>query len=155
METEAMNYEVVLTWLRAKHAAVEKAIAGIEELRGLEAATDGGAPTRTLTSGMESGNVASDAFFSLNIADAARKYLTMVKKPQSAQQIADALKQGGFHTTSKNFTVTVYSVLARQEDLTRVKRGQWALIAWYPGLRRKGAPTNGKSPEPTESHEKE
>lgn len=154
MSTEAMNYEAVLAWLEAKRAAADKAIAGIKEMMGLEKGEVPGGPIKPI----EIGNIAEDAFLNLSIGDAARKYLGMVRKAQTVGQICEALKRGGFHSTSKNFVTTVYSVLARQEkaggDVVRVERGQWALRDWHPTIRRTKAAAGDKAPEEATESEK-
>ncbi len=89
---------------------------------------------------------APDAFFGLGLIDAAKKYLTGVKAPRSAKEIAQALVSGGFTTTSKDFNNTVFSVLSRENKqdggIVKVNTG-WGLPEWYPGLRR-----GAKSPKP-------
>jgi hypothetical protein len=81
----------------------------------------------------------SDSFFGLGLIEAAKKYLGMIRKPQSTTQIAEALQAGGFHTASKNFKNTVTSVLHRHSasigDIIRVKK-EWGLAEWYPGLKK-------------------
>lgn len=95
-------------------------------------------------------NIPPDAFFRMSIADAARKYLAMVKKKQTIQQIADALEAGGLTHTSRRFYGTVLTTLRRQEkqvgDIVKVGRGIWGLAEWYPNRKRKAA-TEPKSPE--------
>jgi hypothetical protein len=112
-----------------------------------------GAPFRRFvlgTPGKAGPNIPPDAFFRMSIADAARKYLAMVKKKQTIQQIADSLEQGGITHTSKRFYGTVLTTLRRQEkqvgDIVKVGRGIWGLAEWYPNRKRKTT-TEPKSPD--------
>lgn len=95
---------------------------------------------------MRGTTIAQDAFFSLGLIDAAKKYLAIMKAPKSAREIADALRAGGFNTTSKDFNNTVFSVLSRENKqdggIVKVNTG-WGLPEWYPGLKR------GKSVAPS------
>ena len=59
---------------------------------------------------MRGTTIAQDAFFSLGLIDAAKKYLAIMKAPKSAREIADALRAGGFNTTSKDFNNTFLEV---------------------------------------------
>ena len=85
----------------------------------------------------------------MGIGDAAVKYLGIVKAPKNIGQITAALGQGGLTHTSKNFYNTVFTALQRrvenEGDITRVKRGEYGLTVWYPGLRK------GKKSEPADS----
>lgn len=94
-----------------------------------------------------------DAFFGLSLVDASHKYLAIVKTPRNAREIAEALLEGGFKTTSKDFNNTVFSVLSREDKnegtIAKVNKG-FGLAEWYPGLKR------GKSqnkPIPIAPHE--
>jgi hypothetical protein len=139
--SEQIDYERVLVDLRAKRAALDEAIAGIERVLGVSV-------RETVPNGevadMAHTEVADDAFFGLSIGDAARKYLRMSKRPRSTTEICSALEGGGLHHSSKNFFATVHSVLARQErigaDIVKVKRGQWGLAEWYPGRKKMERP---------------
>lgn len=83
--------------------------------------------------------IAPDAFFGLNLVEGAQKYLAMVRTPKTAREIADALKDGGYKTTSKAFNNTVFTVLDRVDKnegaIAKVNKA-FGLAAWYPGLKR-------------------
>jgi hypothetical protein len=88
------------------------------------------------------GGLRSDTFFRLSIPEAIKKYLGMVKRPQSPKDIAYSLKQGGVLSQSADFNSTVHTALSRLSvagDLVKTKEG-WGLSEWYP---------SGKRPEPT------
>ena len=75
----------------------------------------------------------------MSTAEAAKKYLRMVKKKKSTRDIALALERGGFAHESKNFYVSLWNVLNREsqnEDSEIIKiKTLWALREWYPDRR--------------------
>lgn len=79
------------------------------------------------------GDIRSDAFFKLTIADAAVKYLRKwaARSPQSTKTIIDALARGGLK--GKGYQ-TVYKSLVRRakekNDVVNV-HGDWGLQEWY------------------------
>lgn len=86
--------------------------------------------------------ITSTTFWGKTIPDATKLFLEMVgKKPQSTQQIADALLRGGMETNAKDFPATVQAMLRRTESQTdeiiRVPSGEWALPDWFPDRPRK------------------
>lgn len=73
------------------------------------------------------------------------KLLDMAKCPQSVSEVTTALLEGGFKTTSKNFTPLVSSNLSRLKatgELVNVE-GKWGIASWYPAVRK--AELSGKS----------
>jgi hypothetical protein len=139
-----IDYEKVLADLESKRDALNAAIDGIKKLLYVNAQTlpDGtirNAPNQ-ITNGQE---LRSDTFFGLPVREAIKKYLTIMKKPQSYREIADALEEGGFQHSSKKFYNTVNTTLGRMsegDDAEVVKiRGDWGLLEWYPGMKQKKA----------------
>ncbi len=147
MENEnVIDYMAVLADMDAKKAALEAAIAGVRQMLGqsqssVSSAMSVGGPTPT------SVVIRADEFFQMSIGDTTIKYLNMVRKPQSTQEIATALESGGMTHTSKNWYQTVSGSLLRREsadgEIMRVKRGMWGLSTWYPGKARKLKKDNG------------
>lgn len=140
-----IDYAAVLADLKAKRADLDAAIAGIERMIGV-------APSFANVIFGEvntSSDVQSDSFFGMSIADASKKFLGMKRKPQTTQDIADALEAGGMTHTSGNWGNTVGSVLNRIDasggDIVRVKRGTWGLASWYPGRKRQAADKSKES----------
>lgn len=149
--------EDILQRLQARRAALEAEIRDVdvaitvvsrtlgtpapEPSSAVQAPTAEGRPTM--------GGIPPDAFFRMSIADAAKKYLAMVKRKQSIQAIADALEQGGMAHTSKRFYGTVLTALRRQEaqvgDIVKVGRGIWGLAEWYPNRKRRAPVEDSKS----------
>lgn len=136
----AINYERVLADLRAKRDKIDAAIAGIEAMMGIASQ---GAPEQNLQSSANNGSqeVESDSFFGMSIPDASRKFLAMRRKPQTTQEIANALDRGGLTHQSGDFANTVGSVLNRIErgggDVVKLDRAKWGLAAWYPNRKKK------------------
>jgi len=148
---EAIDYEAVLADLEAQKTALEAAIAGIRQMLGRGPQTVPSAPTGR----PESTVIESDTFFALTVGEAAKKYLRMTKRKQSAAAIAEALDEGGLHHTSKSFPNTVRTALIRDPEVVQVGRGEWGLAEWYPGRRRKerGVSLNPRDFVPDESSE--
>jgi hypothetical protein len=144
MDENPIDYAAVLADLEARRDALDAAIAAIRLFagQGPVPAAGGAAPSAKF----DTHEIPTDAFHGMSIADATRKYLAAVKRKQSTRQIKESLLAGGLHSTSKNFTTTLYSVLERQEDIVRVGK-DWGLASWYPGLNR-GAKTKRAKPEP-------
>jgi hypothetical protein len=133
-----IDYQAVLEDLKNKRAGLEAAIKAVEIILGQSSPLmEGAAPVQPGT-----GNVSlrSDSFFGMGIGDAAVKYLGMVKAPKSTNSIMKALEEGGLTHTSKNFYGTVFTALKRRHeiegDVAKVKRGEWGLLAWYPGMKK-------------------
>lgn len=140
-DAAGIDYSAVLVDLEAKRDALNNAI---ESIRAIVAG--GGAssqnnslsrPVKTpATKATSPADVAPDAFFGMGTADAAKKYLSMVRGPRDTKEIAEALNLGGLVHQSKDFNSTLYVSLNRREkspgDFTRVN-GKWALTEWYPG----------------------
>jgi hypothetical protein len=146
MET-TVDYSAVLEDLKARRDKLNAAIEAIEQMQGQVVL---GALASLGTSGGSANQLRSDSFFGMGVGDAAVKYLGLVKAPKKIDQILTALEEGGLTHTSKNFYSTVFTALQRREqsegDITRVKRGEWGLAAWYPGLRK--GKKNGEKSEP-------
>jgi hypothetical protein len=83
-----------------------------------------------------SGEVPAGAFLSKSIPEAAKLYLSIVKKKQSTREIAEALKAGGIESTSSNFVGIVHAILDRSRkaggEFLKMGKGYWALAEWYP-----------------------
>ena len=131
-------------------SAVAEVQAKIEEMKTTLAtllrlqADYGGAPSATSRGGET--EISHDSFFGMTIADAAKKYLSMVKATKSTAVIAEALERGGLKHSSKSFPTTLRSILGPREDFTRVPNGDWGLAEWYPG---QGRGKKAKPEKPT------
>lgn len=135
--TEPIDYEQVLADLKARRAQLDSAIAAIEQMIGGITSAVPGVKTA------ESIDIAEDAFHGMSIADATKKYLSMVKRKRSTKEIMEALEDGGLPSSAYN---TVYAVLRRREEQVGdiVKVGNdWGLAEWYPGRQRRPKKTGG------------
>ncbi len=137
MNAPEIDYRAVLADLKRRRDELEDAIVAIEPLA---ASTGGGGAA---TSGGRPNELTPDAFFGMNTLDAAVKYLKIVKRPQSAAQIASALEAGGFLTRAANFAANVQTTLRREDDKVGVvvymPNKTWALAEWYPSRPKKSA----------------
>jgi hypothetical protein len=161
MSTEPINYEAVLADLEAKKSQIEAAINVIRGMLGGTSmgtagntqATNATLPANAPSLGQVSrpDEIPSGAFHGKSIPEATKLYLGMVQKPQSTNDIIEALRKGGLHPSKY---ATVWSILYRREtevaDLCRVK-GDWALTEWYPHMKKQPKPRNKKAKaSPTE-----
>ncbi len=127
-------YEPVIAELRAQIEECERTLATLEKMRGKAMSSVGvdvAGPVAAIKPGGEAA-FASDAFFGMTVADAARKYLTGLRATAPAKVIADALVAGGFKTVAKNFVETVRTMLSRNTQFVFVNGG-FGLAEWYPG----------------------
>ena len=151
MSDEKIDYAAVLADLVAKRDALNHAIEAIEQMTGQ-------AVTPTAGRGKdEPTEVRSDTFFGMKFPEAAKRYLAIAKKPQTASQIAEALQRGGITHQSSNFVNTIYTTLRREDERGGeiIKVGKnWGLASWYPGRARKKKATTG-DPWETEDAEPE
>ena len=142
------HYQLVLDDLIARRAKLDAAISAIQEAMGLSAGS--GASVVAPAGGAGTEALRSDSFFGMTVIEAAKKYLAMSKRTKTAQEITDALKNGGYTFATGNPMATVTSVLHRSDakggDLVRVNKGTWGLAEWYPGRsKRKTTEKNGEN----------
>lgn len=144
--SDPIDWEAALDELRARRDGLNFTIATIErEVLGKAATEAEGQippPPRSLSangngaSGREvpvsASSIASDAFFKLSVPDAARKYLSIIKRPAGAKEIEKALREGGFQTKAKNFYANLYTSLIRSEGTFEKVGKKWGLAEWYP-----------------------
>lgn len=145
-DAKVIDYSAVLADLETKRAELDAAIAAVKRILGH---TDVSSPA--LAFGMAKAQIAvevadslrDDSFFGLSLVDAVKKYLRMSKRKKSTKDIVDALEQGGFTHTSKNFYGTVFTALSRDSEkagseLVKVGK-EWGIAEWYPGMKKKTA----------------
>jgi hypothetical protein len=125
-------YEPVIAELKAQIEECQRVIVTLEMLRSK------GSPTPATPAGSVIAHVgagisfSNDSFFGMTIADAAKKYLTGIKKTATARAIAEALLAGGFKTAAKAFIESVRSILSKSPSFVLVN-GEFGLAEWYPG----------------------
>jgi hypothetical protein len=147
--TAPIDYTAVLADLEAKRAQLDAAIQVIRALIGSGAASGdavgtealaengtGPSPLRPAT-GHSAASIATDTFFRLSTAQAVRKYLGMVKRPQKTRAIADALQAGGqVHANDPKTAYMNVNVALRRgkdKDFVQTRNGEWGLAEWYSG----------------------
>ena len=134
MASEVDEMVSLLAKLEAKRDALNQMIEGGRAYLAAEGAGAAGiAIPREIT---------ATVFWHKTIPEATKIYLQMCnKKPQTTQQVADALLKGGMETNAKDFPATVNAMLRRTESQTdeiiRVPSGEWALPEWFPDRPRK------------------
>ncbi|HMG87309.1 MAG TPA: hypothetical protein VK574_16370 [Terracidiphilus sp.] len=149
-------YEPVIAEMRAQIEECQRVIVTLEMMR-TKAAAAGNSPSAVASPSQQNGqpNFTNDAFFGMTIGDAAKKYLTAIKRTATARAITDALLAGGFKSAAKNFVESVRSILSRNPTFVLVN-GEFGLAEWYPG--RKAAPpkkNGGTSLEQDEAEDEE
>src|SRR5689334_9512097 len=126
-------YDPVIADLEARIRNMQTAL---ETLKHLRASFTGDPIPLAATSTRTDTELRHDTFFSMTIAEAAKKYLNMVKITKSTADIAAALEVGGLKHSSKDFPANVRSIIGDREDFIRVPNGDWGLAEWYPGAGR-------------------
>jgi hypothetical protein len=84
--------------------------------------------------------IRSDAYFGMSVMDAVVAYLSHVKKPQTAHELIDAIKAGGYLFLTNNPLGSVTSTLNRSHQtngaVVRTGKNTYALAEWYPSRAR-------------------
>jgi len=156
-ETSPNPYDAAIADLEARIRNMQITLDTLRQLRGQG---DGPGVTGPVTNVRGESEVQHDTFFGMTIADAVRKYLTMMKTTKSTAEIAAALELGGLKHSSKDFPTTVRSILGARENFLRVPNGDWGLVEWYPGMGRgkkakvADKPTRAASKRKTTSRQK-
>lgn len=140
--------------LEAKRDLLDQAIASLKAamaaggLGGAEGMSFVNLAGTVVNPSIHNGEVPAGAFLRKSIPEAAKLYLSIVKKKQTTKQIADALLDGGIETSSKSFEVTVGTGLYRASrtagEIVKLKSGAWGLAEWYPAGMRTSHEARGK-----------
>ena len=155
------HYEAVLGDLESQRDELNVAISALRRAMGLADAEDAPNVATGRRQSLRSDQMRPDEFFNMSIIDAAVKYLSIMKKPAPAPNIAQALKAHGLLNESKTFTSTVYSILYRESQrpdgrvVKVANTNHWGLADWYPkaaaARRTNGSTSSGD--QPTESEQ--
>jgi hypothetical protein len=140
-----LDYGAILADLEAKKSVLEQAITSLRAaiaigtLGSSDGATYVNFSSPSASGSIHGGEVPAGAFFGKSIPEAAKLYLSIIKKKQTTKEISDALKGGGMETTSDNWEGIVGAGLNRAMkkvgEFVKVGRA-WALAEWYPaGIR--------------------
>jgi hypothetical protein len=138
MGTQPIDYEAVIADLESKKAHIETMIAGMRVIAGMGGLGGPTAPSNPTGGGsIVNGKPAPDAFLGKSIPEAAKMYLTSMRRKLSTQELMEAMEAGGLPGSKY---ATVYAILSRREskvgDIVNIK-GDWALAEWYPNYVRK------------------
>jgi len=155
MSVEKIDYAAIIADLEAKRAALETAITSLKAVvaSGALGPSEGTSYVNlagTLVSpSAPGGEIPDGAFHGKSIPEAIRLYLELMRKKQTAREIAEGLKKGGTESTSKYFDKMIYATLDRLKKAGHVVKieGNWGLPAWYPALMRAGVRENGQKPK--------
>jgi hypothetical protein len=129
MSQENSPYDAVIADLEAKRDQMSAMIENLKQMRGLVHSVVTAGVSVIPVAGVST-TLSHDAFFGMTIPDAARKYLSIVKKTVPHPQLCDALLDGGFKTSAANFREVVRSTLGRNPEFVKVN-SQWGLGEWY------------------------
>lgn len=152
MATDKVDYAAILADAEAKKAALE---AYINSLRNALATGALGHPgdisiepsTGSLTMVGAPIELPVGAFLNKSVPSAIKLYLSAIRKKQTTEQIANALKEGGIESTATNFLTVVAGSLHRlkvAKEVLRFKDG-WGFADHYPEHIRKGISQENKS----------
>lgn len=70
----------------------------------------------------------SNEWTDIGITEASIRWLTEVGTPRGTREIADAIRDRGVRTRSKNFTATVFSTLTNNKKQFVRANGLWGLV---------------------------
>jgi hypothetical protein len=137
---EKVDYTKVLDDLIVEREKLDAMIGWVKVKLG-QNGTESNTPTLqvTKTEPMRFPRLAPDAFFKMTVSDAIKEYLGIVKRPQTAREITDALKAGGLAFKAKNLYQTVFPTLGRMaegKEVDKLGDGTWGLAEWYSSGRR-------------------
>lgn len=139
------DYQTVLADLKEQRKQLDLVISVLEkQIAGGRVISSGSKPS-PLANGPEAPQ--QGAFLGLKLPEAIRRYLQMTKRPQTAKDIADGLREAGMIVTAKHFYSNVYTALTRGEKSGDfIQHGkEWLLAEWRPG--------RGKRPEEQDSEQ--
>jgi len=153
MSAENIDLGAVIALLENKRAALDSAINALRAvvITGAMGAAPEGATvdfSMPFSASGSSGGIPDGAFHGKSLPEAISLYLELMRKRQTAREIAEGLKKGGTETTSKYFLKMIYATLDRLKKSGHIVKieGSWGLPAWYPALMRAGVGENGKKP---------
>ena len=149
-------YEPVIADLKSRIATLQAMLDNLENLRAGAPLQTTGQRAASLRIGGTIVNFGHDAFFNLTAADAAKKYLSAIKKTASVNTLADSLVAGGWKSSSKNIPENLRAILGRHPDFVRIN-GEFGLAEWYPGRKAAAGRVRAALPdiEPVGDHDEE
>jgi len=147
MAENIMDCQTMLAYMEARKAAWEQAIASLKAAIAVDTLGEVSVGSfSTVSPSMEPVELPRGAFLNKSLPAAIKLYLASVKKKQTAQQIATALKDGGMESMATNFDTVVVGALHRlkaKKEVLRFKDG-WGLAVQYPEHIRKAISEDNK-----------
>jgi hypothetical protein len=137
---ERTNLDRMIAWIQGKLAKEEQGVGPIPATMIMPSAPQGGAPLLRFP------RLRQDAFFKMSVPEAIRAFLNIMKRPQTARDITDALQAGGLSHKAKDQYQTVFPTLQRMKsngEVDKLANGEWGLSEWYTAGRR-AEPENAK-----------
>lgn len=141
MPDDMTDLDAMIEAFEAKIVSLQEAVAALRKAKEALGGAGGIGGARS------EGEVGSDTFTGMTIAEAAEKYLRIVGRPaRTTDNIAEALARGGLRKVSP---ASVASILVREHNsdgqVVRVQKGVFGLASWYPRRppKTKGAKANG------------
>jgi hypothetical protein len=143
---EGTEYEKILAELVEERANLDRMIAWVQGKLAMEGQGVGPIPTTVMMPSAPQGTVPlrfprlrQDAFFKMSVPEAIRAFLNIMKRPQTARDITDALQTGGLSHRAKDLYQTVFPTLQRMKgngEVDKMPNGEWGLSEWYTAGRR-------------------
>jgi hypothetical protein len=129
---ERANLDRMIAWVQAKLAIEERGVGPIPGTVTMPSVAQGTAVLRFP-------RLRQDAFFKMSVPEAIRAFLNIMKRPQTARDITDALQAGGLSHKAKDLYQTVFPTLQRMKsngEVGKLANGEWGLSEWYTTGRR-------------------
>jgi len=148
--SEGTNYEALLSELVEERANLDRMIAWVQRR------IDKGdfsvpPPTPQPSSGiLRFPRLRPDQFFKMSVPEAIRAFLNIMKRPQSARDITDALEAGGLSHRAQDLYQTVFPTLQRMKgkgEVDKLANGEWGLAEWYTAGRRTEVENSSREPD--------
>jgi hypothetical protein len=147
--SEGTNYEALLTELVEERANLDRMIAWVQ--RRLDKGELSVSPPQQPSTGiLRFPRLRPDQFFKMSVPEAIRAFLNIMKRPQSARDITDALQAGGLSHRAQDLYQTVFPTLQRMKgkgEVDKLANGEWGLAEWYTAGRRTEAESGNREPD--------
>jgi hypothetical protein len=146
MSSQPLDYAAILADLEAKRAAIDATIVAMRAAMGIGAVnitdiagvvSSAPAGATQIVPAITGADIPDGAFFRKSVPEATAHLLTMLKKKQTTQEVADALLRGGMESNSDDFLSVVVAGLNRarktpNSPIVKLPGNYWGLKEWYP-----------------------
>jgi hypothetical protein len=145
MVNDSTHYDAVIADLEAKRDQLNAMIETLKQMKGVGLPLASAVMSSSHHGAASDTVIRKDAFFGMTIPDAAKKYLSLVKRTKPHMELCDSLLAGGFKTSSPNFREVVRSTLSRNPDFVKFGK-EWGLAEWYGSRNTRKAKRGGSTP---------